>query len=100
MLQEQRTLAPGTALCDRVAVILIGDRRLDRGAPARHVVPGQEAPVAPPGCVQDFVLSIKAVDRFGDEAFVPSPARRLDLGFAVAPRRLSGMDDPAVGLGN
>ena len=43
LLQHHRALAPEAAFTDRVAAILVSDRRLDARLPARHVVAGEHA---------------------------------------------------------
>ena len=40
LLQHHRTLAPGPGLADRVAAIVVGERRLDGRLPIRHVGAG------------------------------------------------------------
>ena len=47
LLQEHRALAPRPALGDGVAAVVVGERRLDRRLPARHVVAGQQPVMAP-----------------------------------------------------
>ena len=42
-----------------------------------------DAPMAPPAGVHYFLFAAEALDLLGDEALVPSLARRLDLAFAV-----------------
>src|SRR5207237_8785037 len=74
LLEEDRPLAPGAGLAHGPAAVLVPHRRLERGAPAREVVSGEE-PAA--GCAE-------AVDRLRDEAAVEDVARALDLRLARA----------------
>src|SRR5579885_3321206 len=99
LLQEEQALAPGPALRDCVAVIVVGERRLHLGPPARHVVAGEEPAVAATGGVHQLFAAVEAIDGFGDEALVPGAPRRLDLRLAAAAGRLRGLDDPRIGLG-
>ena len=85
LLQPHRPGRPRQRLADRQpAVLELGDR-LERRAPARHVLAGEE-PAFGGG---------EPVDLLGDEALVVRAAGLLDLLLARASARL--LDDPAIG---
>src|SRR5439155_9364139 len=84
LLQEHRTLAPWPALCDRVAAIVEGQRRLDRGLPARQIVAGQQPAMAPPRRIHHLLNPAETVDRVGDKTAIPGRAGALDLALTRA----------------
>ena len=97
LLQQNRPLAPRPAFRHGIAVILEGERRLDRRLPARQVVPSQQPAMTSAGRVEHLLVPAKAVDRLGDKAAVPRPARALDLPLSAAVAGLC--EDAAVGRG-
>jgi hypothetical protein len=85
LLQHGWPLTPRPRLADGRAAVVDGHRRLERRAPGREVVAGEQA----------AVRRTEAVDRLRDEASVEELSRALDLGLARAAGRVG--DDPAVG---
>ena len=68
LLEPGRALPPRRRLAHRQPAVVDGRGRLERRAPARQVVPGEEA----------FVLAREPVDLLGDEALVVDAPRALD----------------------
>ena len=99
LLQHHRTLRPRAGLAYGVAAVVVGERRLDMGVPARHVVAGEHAVVGLPAGVHHRLRAAEAVDRLGDEALRPCLARRFDLAHAIAARALRLAQHARVGLG-
>ena len=99
LLQHHRALVPGPGLADRVAAVVVGERRLDRRLPGRHVGAGQDAAMGRAAGVHHVLRSAEAVDGVGHEALRPGAARRIDLMLAAAARALRLAHDPPVGLG-
>ena len=100
LLQQDRPLAPRAALDDRIAAIVVGQRRLDRGLPARHVVGGQHAAMAAARGVEDFLRAAEAVDRLGDKARDTRRRGRARCGRSRSPAAGIGLGQhAAVGRG-
>ena len=97
LLQQHRTLAPRAALDDRVAVIIVGQRRLDRRLPARHVVGGQQPAMPPARGVEHLLGAAEAFDRLGDKAAIPGVAGAVDQLFAGPATRFGLGENPAIG---
>ena len=98
LLQHHRALRPGAGLAHRVAAVIIGERRLDGGVPARHVVAGEHAAMTLAAGVHDVLGAAEAIDRLGDEALRPDVARPFDLGVAAA-GALGFAQHPRVSVG-
>ncbi|MCY1513454.1 hypothetical protein D9M68_479550 [compost metagenome] len=98
-LQEDRALAPRARLGHGVAVVVVGDRLVVAGGPARQVVRGDHAPVGGAALVHDVGAAREAFDLFGHEAPVERVARRLDLAFAVRARALGLLQHAGPGAG-
>ncbi|MNX58533.1 hypothetical protein D3C86_893810 [compost metagenome] len=87
-LQEHRPLAPGAGLGHGVAVVIVGQRLVVAGGPARQVVGRDDAAVGGSAFVHDVGVAGEPVDLFGDEAAIERVAGRLDLAFSVSARAL------------
>src|SRR5262249_15664994 len=83
LLEQNRSLAPRTSLGHGVAVIVEGERRFDRGLPARHIGSCQQPAVAAAGGVEHLLTTAETVDRLGDKTAVPRLAGTLDLSVAA-----------------
>ena len=99
LLQHHRTLRPRTGLAHGVAAVVVGERRLDMGVPARHVVAGEHAVMRFAAGVHHRLRAAEAVDRLGDETLRPDLARRFDLAHAVAAGAFRLAQHARVGLG-
>src|ERR1700719_2911469 len=79
LLQHHGPLRPRPRLAYRVAAILVGERRLDGGLPARHVLSGEYAAIAFPTGVHDLLAAAETIDRLGDKTLRPYLAGALDF---------------------
>ena len=99
LLQHHRALRPGAGLAGGVAAIVVGERRLDMGLPARHVLAGEHAAMPLAAGVHDLLGAAEAIDRLGDEALRPGHARLLDLLDPIAAGALGLAQHARIGLG-
>ena len=99
LLQHHRPLRPRAGLADGVAAVVVGERRLDMGVPARHVVAREHAVMRLAAGVHHRLRAAEAVDRLGDEALRPGLARRFDLRDAVAAGGLRRAQQARIGFG-
>src|SRR5207248_5127115 len=95
LLQQHRALAPWPALDNCIAAVIVGQRRLDRRLPARHVVGRQEAAMAPARGIEYLLRAAEPVDRLRDKAAIPGVASAVDYPLtAPIPRFSLGKDAP------
>ena len=99
LLQHHRALRPRAGLAQGVAAVVVGERRLDVGLPARHVVAGEHAAMGLAAHVHHLLRAAEAVDRLGDEALRPGLARGFDLLDAIAAGALGLAQHARIGLG-
>ncbi len=98
LLEEHRALTPRAGLADRVAAVVVAERRLGRRSPAGEVGLREQPAVPATGRVQDLGGAGEAHDRLREPALVEGGAGVLDLPVAVARRSLGLAHDPGVGL--
>src|SRR5208283_5992912 len=98
LLQQHRSLTPRAGLVDAVATIIIAHRLLERSAPIRHVLSGQNRDVASAAPVHLRGSGRESIDRLSHEATIEGVARRLDLPLAVAPDRFRFGEDSLICL--
>ncbi len=99
LLEHHRALRPRARLADGIGAVVVGERRLDMGLPARHVLAGEHAAMGFAAGVHYGLGAAEAVDRLGDKALRPGLARRLDLLDAIAARALGLAQHARVGIG-
>ncbi len=87
LLQQDRPLPPRPGLADRVAVVVVGDRRLDRRLPAGEIAAGDET----------AVRRAEAVDLVGDEATIEGVSSPVDPVLAAPGAGL--VEDSPIGRG-
>src|SRR5258706_16414673 len=98
LLEHHGPLRPRSGFADRITAILVRERPLDGGLPARHVLPGQHAAVALLAGIHDLLAAAEAIDRLGDKSLRPHVTGALDLLLAAAGARRFAQH-PLVGFG-
>jgi hypothetical protein len=97
LLQHHRALAPRAGLADRVAPIVVAQRRFDAWRPARHIVGGKHAAVALSARVHHLLRAAETINRLRDEAPRPGFSCLLDLRDPVAAGAFSFREDADTG---